>query len=354
MSSRSRTRSAPTSGPSSRTTTSGWFAVLKTAKYDEEREEVDFGEIHMFIGSGYLIAVRHGEASELKPARQRLEARPDLLAHGPVAAAWAILDKVVDDYDPVATGIEDDIEEVEEQVFAGVEDPSQRIYSLKREVIEFNRAVQPLLGPLEALERGAIVEVDDQMARYFRDVADHARRVYEQVASQRELLTSVLEANLVQISLRQNVVVRTISAWAAIIAVPTFIASVYGMNFDHMPELHSTVGYPLALAVMAVAVAALHRYFSRIGWIGPASEPEQELTTAGGRRAAAALLVADEVVRVRELEAAHRVAAGEVALLVADVDEDLVALILDLRPGALLYSFVVSPSSFRYSSFQPA
>jgi len=250
----------------------GWFAVLKTAKYDEEREEVDFGEIHMFIGSGYLIAVRHGEASELKPARQRLEERPDLLQHGPVAAAWAILDKVVDDYDPVATGIEDDIEEVEEQVFAGVEDPSQRIYSLKREVIEFNRAVQPLMGPLEALERGAIVDVDDQMARYFRDVADHARRVYEQVASQRELLTSVLEANLVQISLRQNAVVRTISGWAAIIAVPTFIASVYGMNFAHMPELHSHYGYPLALLVMAVAVLALHRYFTRIGWIGPASE----------------------------------------------------------------------------------
>jgi magnesium transporter len=246
----------------------GWFAVLKTAKYDEEREEVDFGEIHMFIGSGYLIAVRHGEASELKPARRKLEERPDLLMHGPVAAAWAILDKVVDDYEPVATGIEDDIEEVEEQVFAGVDDPSQRIYSLKREVIEFNRAVQPLMGPLETLERGGIVEIDTHMARYFRDVADHARRVHEQVVSQRELLTSVLEANLVQISLRQNMVVRTISAWAAIIAVPTFIASVYGMNFEHMPELSSPIGYPLALAVMAVAVAALHRYFSKIGWIG--------------------------------------------------------------------------------------
>jgi len=250
----------------------GWFAVLKTAKYDEEREEVDFGEIHMFIGSGYLIAVRHGEASELKPARKRLEERPDLLVHGPVAAAWAILDKVVDDYDPVATGIEDDIEEVEDQVFAGADDPSQRIYSLKREVIEFHRAVHPLMGPLEALERGSIVEIDDGMARYFRDVADHARRVHEQVQSQRELLTSVLEANLVQISLRQNAVVRTISGWAAIIAVPTFIASVYGMNFDHMPELHERIGYPLALAVMAIAVFALHRYFSKIGWIGEASE----------------------------------------------------------------------------------
>jgi len=247
----------------------GWFAVLKTAYYDEEREEVDFGEIHLFIGSGYLIAVRHGEASELKPARRRLEERPDLLAHGPVAAAWAILDKVVDDYEPVATGIEDDIEEVEDQVFAGAEDPSQRIYSLKREVIEFHRAVHPLLGPLEALERGSIVEIDEHMARYFRDVADHARRVHEQVQSQRELLTSVLEANLVQISLRQNAVVRTISGWAAIIAVPTFIASVYGMNFDHMPELHTEIGYPLSLAVMACAVLALHRYFSKIGWIGP-------------------------------------------------------------------------------------
>ena len=245
----------------------GWFAVLRTTLYDEEKEEVEFGEIHLFIGSGYLIAVRHGGASQLKIARQRLEARPDLLKHGPVAAAWAILDKVVDDYEPVATGIEDDIEEVEEQVFRAEVDVTERIYSLKREVIEFNRAVFPLLAPLESLERGAIVEVDPQIARYFRDVADHARRVSEQILSQRELLTSVLEANLALISVRQNTVIRGISAWAAIIAVPTYIASVYGMNFEYMPELDSKLGYPLALLVMLAAVLALYRFFKRINWL---------------------------------------------------------------------------------------
>ena len=245
----------------------GWFAVLKTTRYDEEKEEVEFGEIHLFIGRRYLIAVRHGGASQLREARARLEARPELLREGPIAAAWAILDKVVDDYEPVVTGIEDDIEEVEEQVFAQDGDATQRIYSLKREVIEFNRAVQPLLAPLQALEQGAITEVGPEISRYFRDVADHARRISEQIQSQRELLTSVLEANLALVTLRQNTVIRGISAWAAIIAVPTFIASVYGMNFEHMPELDSELGYPLALAVMAVAVLALHRFFRRIDWL---------------------------------------------------------------------------------------
>jgi magnesium transporter len=245
----------------------GWFAVLKTAKYDEEEEIVEFGEIHLMIGSGFLIAVRHGTPGELKPARQRLEERPDLMVHGPVAAAWAILDKVVDDYEPVAAGIEDDIEEAEEQIFDDQTDATQRIYSLKREVIEFNRAVHPLLAPLEALERGSLADIDPHMGKYFRDVADHARRIDEQIQSQRELLTSVLEANLALITVRQNVVIRGISAWAAIIAVPTFIASVYGMNFQHMPELHQEAGYPIALLVMAIAVFFLHRFFRRIGWL---------------------------------------------------------------------------------------
>ncbi len=245
-----------------------YFVVLKTAHYDDEREEVDFGEITLFLGRGYVIAVRHGRASELAPARERLEGRPDLVAVGPAAAAWAILDKVVDDYEPVTAGIENDIAEVENEVFAARDvDATRRIYFLRREVIEFHRAVQPLIGPLESLEGGLVVELDEQIRRYFRDVADHARRVDEQLQDQRELLTGVLDSNLALITLRQNEVVRVISAWAAIIAVPTFIASVYGMNFEHMPELHSEAGYPLALLVMAAAVVAMYRFFKRIRWL---------------------------------------------------------------------------------------
>jgi magnesium transporter len=244
-----------------------YFAVLRTTRYEEERETVHFGEIHVFAGPGYAITIRHGEASALGSARQRLEARPDLLRLGPASVIWAVLDKVVDDYEPVVSGIEDDIEEVEEEIFADGGQPTERIYFLKREVIEFHRAVWPLLGPLESLERGAIPAIADELRDYFRDVADHARRVDEQVNSQRELLTSVLEANLALVSVRQNEVVKQISSWAAIIAVPTFIASVYGMNFDHMPELAWQYGYALALGVMAVLVAGLITFFKRIDWL---------------------------------------------------------------------------------------
>jgi magnesium transporter len=227
-----------------------YFVVIKTAHYDDSREEVDFGEINLFLGRGYVIAVRHGRGSALAPARERLESRPDLAAVGPAAAAWAILDKVVDDYEPVTAGIDNDIAEVENEVFADRDvDATQRIYFLRREVIEFHRAVQPLIAPLESLEGGTVVELD------------------EQLQDQRELLTGALDSNLALITLRQNEVVRAISAWAAIIALPTFIASVYGMNFAHMPELHTELGYPLALLGMAIVVLAMHRFFKRIRWL---------------------------------------------------------------------------------------
>jgi magnesium transporter len=246
-----------------------FFMVLKTARYDEAAEQVHFGEIHIFASRDYVIHVRHGEGSELVGARKRLEGRPDLLREGPASVVWAILDQVVDDYNPVAQGIEDDIEEVEAQVFdEGAEQPTQRIYFLKREVIEFHRAVGPLLPPLETLESGGVTgAIGDELRRFFRDVADHARRIDEQINSQRELLTNALEANLALVSVRQNDVIKEISSWAAIITVPTFIASVYGMNFEHMPELRWRIGYPLSLVTMAIAVFLLYRFFKRIGWL---------------------------------------------------------------------------------------
>ena len=242
------------------------FIVLRTACYVDETESVEFGEIHLFLARHYAIAVRHGTASELKPARRRLE-QSEMLEHWVGAVAWAVLDKVVDDYLPVVEGIDNDIQEVEQDIFARGDDSTERIYFLKREVIEFHRAVAPLLPSLEALERGAYPQIDRDLRRYFRDVADHTRRVEERIGSHRELLTSILEANLALLSVNQNAVVRSISAWAAIIAVPTFLASIWGMNFTHMPELNEPWGYWIALAMMAVAVVILHRFFRRIDWL---------------------------------------------------------------------------------------
>jgi magnesium transporter len=245
-----------------------WFIVLKTAHYHEDREEVHFGEVHVFAGPGFAITVRHGPGSELSSARSRLEERPDLLRMGPAAVVWAVMDKVVDDYGPVVEGIEDDIEEVEVEVFDDDQPaPTHRIYALKREVVEFHRALGPLLGPLDEIERGKYERIPAELRRFFRDVYDHARRADEEVSSQRELLNSVLEANLALASVAQNEVVKRISSYAAIIAVPTFIASIYGMNFDHMPELHWRIGYPLSLVVMAGLVYLLYRYFKRVNWL---------------------------------------------------------------------------------------
>jgi magnesium transporter len=245
-----------------------WFIVLRTAHYHQDQEEVHFGEVHVFAGPGYAITVRHGPGSELSSARTRLEERPDLLRMGPAAVVWAVMDKVVDDYDPVVEGIEDDIEEVEVEVFDDDKPaPTHRIYALKREVVEFHRAIGPLLTPLAAIDRGAFERIPEELRRFFRDIYDHARRADEQVNSQRELLTSVLEANLALASVAQNEVVKRISSYAAIIAVPTFIASIYGMNFDHMPELHWRIGYPLSVAVMAGSVYLLYRYFKRVNWL---------------------------------------------------------------------------------------
>jgi magnesium transporter len=244
------------------------FLVLKTAHYHEDQEEVHFGEIHVFAGVGYVITVRHGPGSELHSARERLEDRPDLVKLGASSAIWAVLDKVVDDYIPVVDSMEDDVEEVEKDVFDDdIPAPTRRIYHLKREVIEFHRAVWPLLNPLETLEQGGFERVPEELRSFFRDVADHARRVDEQVQSQRELLTSVLQANLSLVSVNQNEVVKKISAIFGIIALPTFIASVYGMNFDNMPELHWQYGYPLVIGVMALCVVVTVAFFRRIDWL---------------------------------------------------------------------------------------
>jgi magnesium transporter len=243
------------------------FVVLRTARYVPEREEVEFGEISIFLGESFVITVRQGAASDLHSARLRLEERPQLLSEGPLAALWAILDKVVDDYAPLVEELERDIEEVERTVFAGGVAPVQRIYLLRREVSDFYRAVHPLLGPVSALSRGGLLDVSPAVAHYFRDVNDHLSLVNEEIVAQRDLLTTILQANMAVIGVQQSDIVRKISGWAAIITVPTFIASFYGMNFEHMPELGWAGSYPLAIVLMVLTALVLHRSFKRAGWL---------------------------------------------------------------------------------------
>ena len=200
--------------------------------------------------------------------REELARRPERLSLGPSAALHAIIDRVVDDYAPALAGLEDDVEEVEADVFStGRESPAQRIYALKREVLEFIRATGPLAEPIDRLALGHYEQVQPDVRTYFRDVHDHVMRAYEQLDALRDLLTSILTANLTQVSVQQNEDVRKISAVVAIIAVPTMIAGIYGMNFEHMPELRWTFGYPLVLALMAVVCLGLYRYFKRAGWL---------------------------------------------------------------------------------------
>ncbi len=243
------------------------FVVLKTVRWKAQERDLEFGEILLFVGSGFVISVRHGQACDLHSVRLDLEERTELLRHGETAVAHAIVDRVVDGYDPVISELENEVEELEQEVFSAARtNPVEQIYELKRETIELHRAVAPLQAPLDRLARGEL-GVPDDVRSYFRDVHDHVLRDTERVDAVRELLTSVLEANLTQVSVRQNEDVRRISAWVAIIAVPTMIAGIYGMNFEHMPELEWTYGYPLAVGVMAAICLTLYRYFRKAGWL---------------------------------------------------------------------------------------
>jgi magnesium transporter len=244
------------------------FVVCKTARYLEAIETVEFGEVQMFVGSDYVIVVRHGKASPLAPARRWLENHPELLRHGPAAVAYAVSDRIVDDYAPVIEGLDNDIREVELEVFGEhAENPVERIYKLTREVLELHRATAPMVPPLTQVVAGRYDFVPEELLEYYRDVQDHLLRVVEQVDTFRDLLKSVLEANLTRVSVRQNEDMRKISAWVAIAAVPTLVGGIYGMNFEHMPELSTAYGYPVVLALMTAACLTLYFFFRRIGWL---------------------------------------------------------------------------------------
>lgn len=243
------------------------FVVLKTLAYVDRTSDIEVGEIMVFLGRDFVVTVRHGAGNPLGPVRKRLEDNPELLGHGATAVLYAVCDEVVDRYGVVAHEVEVDIIGLERAVFdPNARDVTADIYSLKREVLEFRSAEDPLVPVLQEIVKGRVAECGSTR-EYFRDVLDHLLRVDGQVDSHNELLNSVLTAHLALLGKRQNEDMRKISAWAAIIAVPTAIAGIYGMNFDHMPELHWTIGYPLVIAVMAVVCVLLFRRLRKSGWL---------------------------------------------------------------------------------------
>jgi magnesium transporter len=242
--------------------------VLKPARYVDPDEVIQIGEIMLFVNRAFVISVRHGAASALKEVRERLDRHPDLVSAGTGAVLYAIVDKVVDDYEPAVEGVSVDIQEIEQQVFSQDRtNPAERIYKMEREVLEFQRAVVPLAPPIDRLARGHFEVIDDELRTYFRDVHDHLVRVSLQIQGFRELLSSALQANLTQVSVRQNEDMRKITAWVGILAVPTAISAIYGMNFKHMPELGWTFGYPLVLGLIALVCVILYMRFRRAGWL---------------------------------------------------------------------------------------
>jgi magnesium transporter len=251
------------------------FVVLRPARYLDDVEEVDFGELHVFVGRDFVLTVRHSETPDLALVRRRMESDPELLAQGPEAVLYAIFDAVVDGYAPVVAGLQNDIDEIETEVFRGDASVSRRIYELSREVVEFQRATRPLMRTLDALiagfEKYSIVE---DLRSYLRDVTDHATTVVERADSFRQMLQDILTVNATLVSQAQNEEmkaqneeVKKISAWAAILFAPTLIGTVYGMNFRHMPELRWFFGYPFALALMVGVCAALYVVFKNRGWL---------------------------------------------------------------------------------------
>ncbi|MFF5009283.1 magnesium and cobalt transport protein CorA [Streptomyces phaeochromogenes] len=258
------------------------FVVLRAARYLDASEEVDFGELHVFIGPDFLITVRHGAAPDLSAVRRRMEETPELLKLGPEAVLYAILDAVVDGYAPVVAGVQNDIDEIETEVFGGDPWVSRRIYELSREMVEFQRATRPLVGMLHGLMAGfAKYGTDEELQRYLRDVADHVTHTSERVDGFRQALTDILTVNatlvtqqqnaemraLAEAGFEQNEEIKKISSWAAILFAPTLVGTIYGMNFEDMPELGWSFGYPFAIGLMGVVCASLYVIFKRRDWL---------------------------------------------------------------------------------------
>ncbi len=247
------------------------FVVLKPVVYDDAADTVTTDELMLFIGDSFVVTVRHGEGAPLAAVRHRLEQEPEVLRQGPTAVLYAVSDAVVDHYIEVASELQADLEELEADVFApnaaDTKNTAARIYAFKRQILEFRRATSPLLQPMDRLAAGSVPFVHAGAQPFFRDVADHLTRANEYVEGLDRLLSDALAAHLAQMGVRQNDDMRKISAWAAMAAVPTMVAGIYGMNFEHMPELRQPWGYPGVVALMAAVCFGLHRLFKRRGWL---------------------------------------------------------------------------------------
>ncbi len=250
---------------------SSLFIVLHTVHHDAATRALAFGETHIFIGARYLVSIRHRSPLAYGDVRARCEAAPSRLAKGPGFALYALMDFIVDQYFPAVGMLEDELEEIEEQIFDRGDllprDTTGRIYRLKRELLQMKRAVSPLIDVTNRLMRFDAQLVPESAQPYFRDVYDHVIRINEMIDMQREMLTSALEANLSLVAVNQNDAMKRLAAWAAIIAVPTMIGGVYGMNFKHMPELEWVFGYPMAIGAMFVGCVALYVGFKKTGWL---------------------------------------------------------------------------------------
>jgi magnesium transporter len=245
------------------------FIALRTAQPDREHGRIAFGETHLFVGSRYVVSVRHGASLSYADVRTRCEAQPQLLAKGPGFVLHAIMDFVVDQYFPVVDALEDDLEALEEAIFNEriTRDSTMRIYTLKRDLLEIKRGVSPLVDICNRLMRSDLDLIPDDARPYFRDVYDHAIRINEKIDGLRELLGTALEANLSLTTIAQNEATKRITGWAAIFAIPTMIAGVYGMNFEVMPELQWRWGYPAVMAVTVTLCGLLYYRFKRSGWL---------------------------------------------------------------------------------------
>jgi magnesium transporter len=245
------------------------FVVLRTAHLATSPRHLEFGETHIFLGRNYLVTVRHGSLRSHISVRQRCETTPQLLAKGPGYVLYALMDFVVDQYLPIVQQMEEELEDLEDVIFGETtsRDATARVYQLKRDLLALRRAISPLVEVCNRLMRFDLPHIPEDTRVYFRDVYDHIVRLNETIDAQRELLTTALEAHLSIMSHTQNEHMKRITAWAAMIAVPTMIAGIYGMNFEHMPELKWLFGYPVALLLMVVSAVIPWLYFKRKGWL---------------------------------------------------------------------------------------
>jgi magnesium transporter len=245
------------------------FIVVRTAQINAQSHKIEFGETHFFVGKNFILSIRHGSSRPYSEVRARCESAPQLLRKGPGFALYAVMDSIVDGYFPVIQALEQELEELEERIFA--EKPSRettkQIYDLKRQLVDVKRAVVPLIEIFTRLMRFDLELIPEATRLYFRDIYDHVIRINEMVDTSREILTTALEANFSLISISENEIQKRFAGWAAILAVPTMIAGIYGMNFRFMPELDWDYGYPLVLSIIGIVCTLMYNGFKRARWL---------------------------------------------------------------------------------------